>query len=89
MSTFPGYEDRMYVKKDLLRYRILDLSELTNAEIRELVEIYLKEIPGDDSCRNIMCTQIGGRCVGYHCAKCGKPTSMMGCNECFPMKADQ
>lgn len=48
----------------------------------------LVAIQGDAECTSRMCRRMGsdytknppdiGRCVGYHCPKCGEPCSMMG-----------
>ena len=43
-------------------------------------------LPDDNECQSLMCRREGwdlanddiGKCIGYHCAKCGKPSSMYG-----------
>jgi len=33
---------------------------------------------GQEGCRDVRCSRIGGRCVGWHCPHCGEPTSSQG-----------
>ena len=33
-------------------------------------------------CTNPFCTRIGGRCVGWHCPRCGEPVSSQGHKTC-------
>lgn len=35
-----------------------------------------------DECQNVLCSRINGKCVGYHCARCGEPCSMLGHEKC-------
>ena len=36
-------------------------------------------VQGPEDCRHAMCTRRpDGRCVGYHCAACGRPSSYQG-----------
>lgn len=72
----------MQRNQELLRLAIMKLSEMHNDEILTLCAQYVAEIPGDDNCRNIMCTRIGGRCVGWHCSVCGEPCSSQGHSGC-------
>lgn len=37
-----------------------------------------------DPCQNPACTREDGRCIGYHCPGCGKPSTVMGHPECSP-----
>lgn len=37
----------------------------------------MDEIP-DNGCRDPRCTRMNGKCVGYHCSKCGGPCSSQG-----------
>ena len=41
---------------------------------------------GDDKCKNPLCRRIDGKCVGYHCPRCGDAVGMMGhdCAEVEP-----
>lgn len=39
-------------------------------------------IMGQDGCTDVRCTRLNGKCVGYHCPKCGQPCSMMGHRAC-------
>ena len=41
-----------------------------------------KLYPGE--CQNPRCTREDGVCIGYHCPRCGKPTTSMGHPECLP-----
>ncbi|MFC3454058.1 hypothetical protein [Amycolatopsis speibonae] len=39
-------------------------------------------IDPDDECQDLRCTRLEGICVGYHCARCGEPTGMLGHTVC-------
>lgn len=38
----------------------------------------LLSVQGKDGCKDPRCSRMNGKCVGYHCADCGKPSSMIG-----------
>jgi hypothetical protein len=38
----------------------------------------LLAVQGKPGCTDIRCTRINGECVGWHCPRCGAPTSSQG-----------
>lgn len=33
---------------------------------------------GAEGCRDVRCTRRNGVCIGWHCARCGKPSNSQG-----------
>lgn len=43
---------------------------------------------GPEDCQDARCSRLDGRCVGYHCPRCGEPCSSQGHGLCKPTGAE-
>lgn len=53
------------------------MGNLGDYELGEVVAIQ-----GKADCTDVRCSRYNGKCVGYHCPKCGESCSMIGHRVC-------